>query len=124
MHKMAFVVLAALSLSACASLGSMGGLNTDAPVLSKVDAEALSDVDGASGEPIVVTDRDVEASPEVMATMASPAPFRRAFGHPTRHQPDLRLVLATATDRMRFQRRRRRVRRQRIAPMPGVLLTS
>lgn len=111
MHKKAFVVLAALSLSACASL-PMGALNTAAPAFAKVDAATLSDVDSGTSEPIVVTDRSVDTAPEALATTAAPGLFRRAFGSPTRRQPDLSFVLATATDRMRFQRRRRRARRR------------
>lgn len=112
MHKTAFVVLAALSLSACASLTPMDAFTPVAPTYAKVDAVPLADTDSGTSEPIVVTDRGAGASSEVVAMSMSPALARRAFGPPSRRQPDLRLVLATATDRLRFQRRRRRARRR------------
>ena len=107
MYKTAFVVLAALSLSACASLTPLDAMNPVATAQFAVaDAGPLTQAGDCVDEPVVVTNSGLEA-PEA----AAPILLRRAFGYPTRHQPDLRLVAATAADRRYFRRGRRRVRR-------------
>lgn len=106
MNKIAFVVLAALSLSACASWAPVEVLNVAAPVHAKAEVEAVVD----TLEPLIGWDRAGE--PEAVLTMASATLERRRFGPPTRRQPDLRLVLATAVDRGRFYPRRRARRRR------------
>lgn len=118
MLKAAFVVLAALSLSACATLTPMHALDAAAPA----PATAESEPNEALAE-LVVVDCAIEA-PQVEPTIAAPTLSRRAFGSPTRRQPDLHLVLATATDRARFRRARRRTTVRRIAPIRRTLLTS
>jgi hypothetical protein len=116
MLKAAFVVLAVLSLSACATVAPMHALDAAAPASAAGHGEpdALTE--------LVVVDCAIEA-PQVEAAIATPALSRRAFGSPTRRQPDLHLVLATAADRGRFRRARRRTVR-RIAPIRRTLLTS
>lgn len=118
MHKTAFVVLAALSLSACASLAPLNTLNTAAPPYSYAKVDAASE---APAEAPAVAAGYADEPAEVILTSSSPGLSRRAFGTPTRRQPDLRLVLATARDRARFHRPRRRPRR--IAPIRCTLLT-
>lgn len=113
MYKTVFVVLAMLPLSACASFAPLDALNIAAPSYAKTAVVIASHSVGVTSEPIGATDRDMD-TPAVWATNASPALSRRTFGYPTRHQPDLRLVLATAPDRARFYRRRvRRARARR-----------
>lgn len=110
MHKTAFVVLAMLALSACATVAPMGVLDAAAPAPEHFDAAPLNETATAPAAPILVVDCATE-EPEAVATIASPVLSRRGFGHPTRHQPDQQLVLATAADRARFHRGRRRPRR-------------
>jgi hypothetical protein len=109
MLKTAFVVLAMLALSACATVAPVDMLDRAAPVQKPADAGPLETA-------IVLADAIVAAecaieTPREVATVASPVLSRRGFGHPTRNQPDQRLVLATAADRARFHRGRRRQRR-------------
>ena len=110
MLKAAFVVLAMLALSACATVAPVDMLGSAAPADKQVAEAPLIPTDIAPAEAIVAVECAIEA-PREMATVASPALSRRAFGHPTRHQPDQRLVLATASDRAHFRRGRRRTRR-------------
>ena len=109
MLKTAFVVLAMLALSACATVAPVDMLDTAAPAHKHSAAAPLVETDIAPAEAIVAAECAIEAPREV-ATAASPALSRRAFGHPTRRQPDVRLVLATAADRGRPYRGRRRLR--------------
>lgn len=110
MLKAAFVVLAMLALSACATVAPVDMLGSAAPADKRYVEAPPTPTDVAPTEAIVALECANEASREV-AAVASPALSRRVFGHPTRHQPDLRLVLATATDRARYRRGRRRPRR-------------
>ena len=109
MHKTAFVVLAALSVSACASLPLLEAPSAAPPAINyaKADAEASSEADSGADGAIFVTNYPAEPAEALPAALQ-----RRAFGSPTRRQPDLHLVLATATDRARFYRRRRAKRRR------------
>jgi hypothetical protein len=108
MHKTAFVVLAALSLSACVSLTPLDAMNAAAPAHhAAADAGPLTEAESCVDEPVVVTEHGAEAPQDVI----EPVLLRRAFGHPTRRQPDLRLIAATAADRRYFRRGRRRARR-------------
>lgn len=82
MLKLAVVVLAAATLSACASF---------APHQSTVAGETHASFDAAPVESFVpIADG---------ATMLS----RRLFSPPSRRQPDLRAILVTPTDRRRAQ---------------------
>lgn len=122
MHKTAFVVLAALALSACATIAPTSALNPGVvPAYARGAAAASIAAEAAPVEPTIAINCATEA-PRAVMTIASPALSRRSFGPPTRNQPDLRLVLATATDRARFRRGRRRA--GRIAPIRDMLLTS
>ena len=110
MLKTAFVVLAMLALSACATVTQVDMLDTATPIQSQVDAAPLIEAAITTDEAVIAVECAIEA-PRAVAAVASPVLSRRGFGHPTRHQPDQRLVLATAADRARFHRGRRRPRR-------------
>ena len=109
MLKAAFFVLAMLSLSACATVTPTEFLDVRAP--AHANAAAPSESDLAPTESITTTECVAEPPPPAMAASASPALSRRAFGYPSRNQPDLRLVQATASDRARSHRGRRRAKR-------------
>jgi hypothetical protein len=111
MHKTAFVVVAAFLLSACASLAPLDTLGPAASLHVATDAKVLSEPVGVADYPIVVSDRAMDAPDEM--TPVSAILTRRAFGSPTRSQPDLRPILATAADRARAYRGRRRLGRVR-----------
>jgi len=115
MYKTALLGLAALLLSACVTAAPVDPLRAAVPSQVKINAGDLLLAEGAASEAMLVVDHAGEAAGEFAQAIAPPALSRRRFGHPTRHQPDLRLVLATATDRGRFYRRRR-TRRSRMPP--------
>src|SRR5262245_11482387 len=100
MHKMAFVALAMAMLCACASLE---------PSRVALASNLSMSFDAAGAAP-------VEAPVEVLApaiarislVVASPPLGRRQFSPPSGRQPELRAILATASDRLRRHARRRR----------------
>jgi hypothetical protein len=107
MLKATFVLIAGALLSACASLTPT---QTDYAAIAGAHHFALASSDQPDAAPseglVVVTDRAMEAAPQ--ATAPSAVLHRTSFGSPTRRQPDLRIVLATATDRARRRHARRR----------------
>jgi hypothetical protein len=108
MHKAAFVIVAALSLSACASIAPVERQMLDATLIEAAPAaEAPFD--------------DAEPSPPPAPVLT--ALSRRSFTPPSHRQPDLTPVLATALDRARGRRARwrlRRVRRYSARPHAGI----
>lgn len=110
MLKTAFVVLALFALSACATVAPVDMLGAAAPVGRQFAETPPIPSDIAPAKAVIAIECTIEA-PQEAASVASPVLSRRAFGHPTRHQPDLHLVLATAADRAHFRRGRRRARR-------------
>lgn len=109
MLRAAFVLMAGALLGACASLASIQTDTVAAPVGAHFEHASFIQPDAAPSEGVVVvTDRASEAPQEAAAP--SSVLHRTAFGSPTRRQPDLRIVLATASDRARWRRARRRRR--------------
>jgi hypothetical protein len=104
MLRAAFVLIAGALLSACASLAPIqAGI---VPPTASVDAALTSEPDAAPCEDVVVA-----TPPQETVTAPSSALHRTSFGPPSRRQPDLRMVLATASDRARSRHARRRRRR-------------
>lgn len=86
MFKLAFVAFAMVSLSACASLGPL------------------------QASPNVSIRESFDAAPVEVALVDTSTLHRRAFNAPSQRQPELRVILASATDRSR-----RRIARLRTA---------
>jgi hypothetical protein len=103
MLRAAFVLIAGALLSACASLAPIqAGI---VPPPASVHAALTNEPDAAPCEDVVVATAPQE-------TVAAPSSVlrRTSFGPPSGRQPDLRIVLATASDRARWRHARRRRR--------------
>ncbi|MBC7770248.1 MAG: hypothetical protein H7124_15820 [Phycisphaerales bacterium] len=98
MLRLAFVVLTAAWLGGCASLAPHG--------MDVASAGAALSFDGGG-----IPDDAMPDEPVLVLASASFASERRLFSPPSSRQPDLRAILATASDRRRQTRRRLRARR-------------
>lgn len=105
MLRAAFVLFAGALLSACASLAPIQAGLAPPTVTAHFDAALPDEPDAAPCEAVVVA-----TTPQEAAAAPSLVLHRTSFGPPSRRQPDLRIVLATASDRARWRQARRRKR--------------
>lgn len=104
MLRAAFVLVAGALLSACASLPIQAGI-VPPTTNAHFDAALTNEPDAAPCEDVVVA-----MAPQEAVAAPSSVLHRTSFGPPSRRQPDLRMVLATASDRARWRHARRRRR--------------